>query len=125
MMPVMTIAVAGLVDASDRLGAAANRTASSSARFANAINQATGSGAPPPSVAGQALAGTAATRDLSRQLPLASDQGQPMYVPSYAEDVVAMRSAVAAYKANAKLVRVSGELGAELARLGTAPPPGR
>jgi hypothetical protein len=111
MIPALSVAVAGLVDASNRLGGAASRTVSETARFANSLNQ----GNAPPTAA---PAGTSATRDLSRTTRTPTPGGQPLYIPSFAEDAVAMRTAVAAYKANAKLVRVTSELSAELARLG-------
>lgn len=94
MRPALTIAVAGLNDATRRINAAATsivqRPAAEAKRFEEALAAQPGQPpAPTANVSGQTA------------VPLSSNA----YVPSLAEDIVNTRLAVASYKANASLIR--------------------
>jgi hypothetical protein len=103
MIPALTIAVAGMVDASQRLDrAGANTVKRAAFELPGALEKAA------PGSSGANAAGPASTTQLS------APSGLPMYVPSFAEDMVAMRSAVAAYKANAAVVRTADDIAREL-----------
>ncbi len=111
MIPALTIAVAGLVDATNRAnGAASNivqrpaREAKYSAQAASAYGQASE----------QPVAGEPGRGSMGPLSTAAPAYGTPRYVPSLAEDIVMMREAVHAYKANAKVIRALDDVTREL-----------
>lgn len=94
MRPALTIAVAGLNDATRRINATAasivQRPATEAKSFQDALSAQPGQvSAPTPSLSGQSA------------VPLSSNA----YVPSLAEDIVNTKLAVASYRANASLIR--------------------
>jgi hypothetical protein len=103
MIPAMTIAVAGMVDAAQRLDRAGASVVKKAAFPLPGESATAGS-----SEARPASSGASNTSQLSAPV------GVPLYVPSFAEDMVAMRSAVAAYKANAAVVRTADDLAKEI-----------
>jgi hypothetical protein len=132
MIPALTIAVAGLVDASQRLNAAASSTVQKGALAA--ADQARGlasyldagqakalkpggpnekAGAKASGTQSSGSAGRSSTSTLA-QFTGASAVGTPLYVPSFAEDALALRTAAAAYKANAAVVRTLDDLSQSL-----------
>ena len=106
MIAGLSIATAGMLDASNRLATAASRIAQTSTSAFSAT-----SAAASPAVA--VNAGAADTASLARQTPKAPP-GAVLYTPSYAEDIVTMKLASAAYKANAKMLKTSSDLSREL-----------
>ncbi|MGK2286145.1 hypothetical protein [Pedomonas sp. V897] len=106
MIPALGIAVSGLIDASNRAATAASNIVSDGAAAANfslhrqdvlaRYARASGSGST-ASLGGQAQPGV-----------------MPRYIPSMAEDVVMMREAVQAYKANANVIRQLDKTTSEL-----------
>jgi hypothetical protein len=109
MTPAMSISVAGMLDASTRLSTAASRIVRQSTTGYSTLAR---SGIPddaPPAATGRSMSAA----DLSDALPMGSN-GAALYTPSYAEDIVAMKMASAAYKANAKMLKASSEMSKEL-----------
>lgn len=105
MIPSLSIAASGMVDAANRLSTSASRIVR---------NQTSGFAADPglsPEVASST--GVASPSGLARETPRATP-GSVLYTPSYAEDVVTMKLASAAYKANAKILKASADLSREL-----------
>ncbi|TXG82021.1 MAG: hypothetical protein E6R12_12845 [Sphingomonadales bacterium] len=94
MRPALTIAVAGLNDATRRINAAATSIVQRPAAEAKSFQEA---------LAAQPGQAPAPTASLSGQsaVPLSNSA----YVPSLAEDIVNTKLAVASYKANASLIR--------------------
>lgn len=110
MIPALTIAVSGLVDATNRANTAADnivRNGASRSAFRLDSLEAAASYA---RAAGQ-TAGAGSTANLGGQ---AQAQPMPRYIPSMAEDMVMMREAVHAYKANAAVIRQLDETTSEL-----------
>jgi hypothetical protein len=102
----MTVSIAGLQDAATRLATAAARTVRSSA-------------APfTPEFSGRAAATIDSNPDplMHRTADLVQfpEHSANLYTPSYAEDIVSMRLAVHAYKANVRMVRAQVEMDHEL-----------
>jgi hypothetical protein len=127
MIPALTIAVAGLVDASQRLNAAAASTvqkgalpAADQARGLASYLEAGqpkalrgaggGSTAAGPNAGGS---GRSATKSLA-QFDGGAAIGTPLYIPSFAEDALTLRTAAAAYKANALVIRTLDEISESL-----------
>jgi hypothetical protein len=106
MIAGLSIATAGMLDASNRLATAASRVVRTTASAFPAPAAETS-----PAIA--VNAGVADTASLARQTPKAPP-GAVLYTPSYAEDIVAMKMASAAYKANAKMLKASSNLSREL-----------
>ncbi|MCH8685213.1 hypothetical protein [Pedomonas mirosovicensis] len=103
MIPALTIAVSGLIDATNRANTAASnivRKGTVESPFSLESQDAAASYA---RAAGQ-QEGPGNTANLSGQTQ-AQMQAMPRYIPSMAEDVVMMREAVHAYKANANVIR--------------------
>jgi hypothetical protein len=109
MTPAMSISVAGMLDASNRLSTAAARIARQPATGFNVLAR---SGTT-PDTSTAATGRSLSAADLSDALPT-SASGAALYTPSYAEDVVAMKMATAAYKANAKMLKASSDMSKEL-----------
>jgi hypothetical protein len=110
VIPALTIAVAGLVDANNRVNKAAGRIVETPAREAEAFQRMSEQASQEP--AARSAAGVGTTTSLSRAS--APAPGSPMYIPSLAEDIVVMREAVQAYKANARVIKATDELAREL-----------
>ncbi len=109
MTPAISISVAGMLDASNRLSTAAARIARAPAAGFNVL-------ASPGTTADTPVARAnrrSSAADLSDAL-LVGSSGAALYTPSYAEDVVAMKMATAAYKANAKMLKASSDMSKEL-----------
>ena len=114
MIPALTIAVSGLIDATNRANTAASnivRNGTTDSAFKLDSMEAAASYA---RAAGQpdapAGAGSGSTATLGgRQTPT-----MPRYIPSMAEDMVMMREAVHSYKANAAVIRQLDEVTSEL-----------
>lgn len=94
MRPALTIAVAGLNDATRRINAAATSIVQRPAAEAKSFEQALAAQPGQPSAPTASLTGQSA-------VPLSSNA----YVPSLAEDIVNTKLAVASYRANASLIR--------------------
>jgi hypothetical protein len=109
MTPAMSISVAGMLDASNRLSTAAARITLQPATGFNVLAR---SGTT-PDTSTAATGRSLSAADLSDALPT-SASGAALYTPSYAEDVVAMKMATAAYKANAKMLKASSDMSKEL-----------
>jgi hypothetical protein len=109
MTPAMSVSVAGLLDASTRLSTAASRISRQSATGFSNLTRSTTSDEAPPAATGRSMSAA----DLSDALPMGGN-GAALYTPSYAEDIVAMKMASAAYKANAKMLKASSEMSKEL-----------
>jgi hypothetical protein len=109
MMPALSISVAGMLDASNRLSTAASRIVRQSSTGFDTLAR---SGTPDASTA-KATSRSLSSADLSEALPF-EGSGNALYTPSYAEDVVAMKMASAAYKANAKMLKATSDLSKEL-----------
>jgi hypothetical protein len=108
MTPAMSVSVAGLLDASNKLSTAASRIVRQPAAgfdlLAGSSNR------------DETSSGTSRSRspsDLSAALPMTTS-GAALYTPSYAEDIVSMKMASAAYKANAKMLKASNDMTKEL-----------
>ena len=111
MIPAFGIAVSGLIDATTRANTAASnivRGSTAASTFSLDMMEATAS-----------YARTAAQSDADA--PPARMGGQPpvhaampRYIPSMAEDMVMMREAVNAYKANANVIRQLDQVAGEL-----------
>lgn len=113
-MAILNTALAGLQDASQRFATAASRvvraTTVEANQFIEALKEAPG--------------GNAALSGASRATPvppgststLASGNATAslLYTPSYAEDLVTIKQATAAYRANARVLRAASELDREL-----------
>lgn len=103
MIPAFNIAASGMLDAANRLNGTATSVARSTVdaqrRFADEAAM-----ADQPAAPNAKASGPGSTANLSRP------GGAPLYVPSMAEDAVAMRQAVTAYKANAKMLRTVADL---------------
>ncbi len=103
MTPGLSISVSGLADAANRLATSAARISRAPAADQRHFRSAAPVAEP--------AAGPAKTADLSFQpLPTADH----LYTPSYAEDLIAMRLAVDAYKANAKMISTYKDMDAAL-----------
>ncbi len=111
MIPALTIAVSGLIDATNRANTAAG-------------NIVRGSTAAPSAFSLEAAASYARAAG-QNEAPAASGSGKPAalggrgqsmprYIPSMAEDMVMMREAVHAYKANASVIRQLDQVTSEL-----------
>ena len=117
MIPALGIAVSGLMDATNRANTAAsnivrNSTTSSLFRLDSqeaAASYARAAGQPETEAGAGTGTGTGSTANLGGQA-----QPMPRYVPSMAEDMVMMREAVHAYKANAKVIRQLDQVTSEL-----------
>jgi hypothetical protein len=110
MTPAMSISVAGMLDASTRLSTAASRISRQNATgFSILARSGTPNEAPLTAATGRSMSAA----DLSEALPMGGN-GSALYTPSYAEDIVAMKMASAAYKANAKMLKASSEMSKEL-----------
>jgi hypothetical protein len=109
MTPAMSISVAGMLDASNRLSTAATRIARQPATGFNVLASSSTTENTPSAGTGRSLSAA----DLSDALPMGAS-GSALYTPSYAEDVVAMKMATAAYKANAKMLKASSDMSKEL-----------
>jgi hypothetical protein len=110
MTPALSVSVAGLLDASTRLSTAATRISRQSATgFSTLARSGISDNASPAAATGRSLSAA----DLSEALPMGGN-GAALYTPSYAEDIVAMKMASAAYKANAKMLKASSEMSKEL-----------
>jgi hypothetical protein len=108
MMPALSVSVAGLLDASNRLSTSATRIVKQSSVSFDALAR---SGESSSEVAPK----TSAPRSLSpNDLSEAPSPGTSLYTPSYAEDIISMKMASAAYKANAKMIKASNEMTQEL-----------
>ena len=113
MIPAFGIAVSGLIDATTRANTAASnivRGSTAASTFSLDMMEATAS-----------YARTAAQSDADAGAPPASMGRQPpvhaampRYIPSMAEDMVMMREAVNAYKANANVIRQLDQIAGEL-----------
>lgn len=111
MIPAFGIAVSGLVDATNRANTAASnivRGSTTASLFQLESQEAAASYA---RAAGQpdGGSGTGSTANLGGQA-----QPIPRYIPSMAEDMVMMREAVHAYKANANVIRQLDQVTSEL-----------
>lgn len=106
MPSALTISAAGLLDASNKLATAATRivkqTTQATAFVADVSDPPVQGEQPAPGGSGSSTSPT----QLSRGTSLAG----VLYTPSYAEDIVTLKLAAAAYKANAKLFKASSEL---------------
>jgi hypothetical protein len=109
MTPAMSISVAGMLDASTRLSTAASRISRQSATGFTILAHSGTSSEAPPAATGRSMSAA----DLSEALPMGGN-GAALYTPSYAEDIVAMKMASAAYKANAKMLKASSDMSKEL-----------
>lgn len=116
MIPALSIAVSGLIDATNRANTAASNivrgstTASSAFRLDSmeaAASYARASGQTDPAAQGET--GPGSTANLGGQA-----HPMPRYIPSMAEDMVMMREAVHAYKANASVIRQLDQVTSEL-----------
>lgn len=109
MIPALTIAVAGLIDATNRANQAAENTVRRSAAETKFSTDAAAS-------YGRASSGTAATPGGAGSTSRlgGTPRGTPVYIPSMAEDVVMMREAVSAYRANAQVIRKLDQVTREL-----------
>ena len=108
MKAAMTAAVSGMMDASARIAGAADRTARRTGEALNAAFSAQAREA-------AASDGSSRTNGAAKGLPSGLNAGavplsQSSYIPSMAEDAVTMQVAAASYKANAKVLGVTGEL---------------
>jgi hypothetical protein len=109
VLPALNIAVSGMLDAANRLNGVASSVAKSTAA-ANAVFTVDAQNTPSNTAnANPGSGGSLSTASLSKST------GSPLYVPSYAEDAVAMRQAVSTYKSNAKLLRTVADLARTLA----------
>lgn len=109
-MAILNTALAGLQDASQRFATAASRVVRATTVEANQFIEALK----------EAPSGNAALSGASRSAPvpqsststLASGNAPAalLYTPSYAEDLVTLKQAAAAYRANARVLRAAGEL---------------
>jgi hypothetical protein len=109
MTSALSVSVAGLLDASTRLSAAASRISRQSTTGFSILAHSGSSNDASPAPTGRSVSAA----DLSEALPIGSS-GAALYVPSYAEDIVAMKMASAAYKANAKMLKASSDMSKEL-----------
>jgi hypothetical protein len=109
MMPALSVSVAGLLDASNKLSTSASRIVRQSSASYSDVAQASNVAEP----AGQSSPRASSPSDLTERQPL-SLSGNAIYTPSYAEDVVSMKMATAAYKAKAKMIRASSDMAQEL-----------
>lgn len=110
MIPAFGIAVSGLIDATNRANTAASnivRGSTTASAFSQTMAEATATYA---RTAGQTDAG-AAPANVGGQPPM---HAMPRYIPSMAEDMVMMREAVNAYKANANVIRQLDQVAGEL-----------
>lgn len=115
MIPALGIAVSGLIDATNRANKAASNIVRGSTTAASAFSQE--AAASYARAAGQGDGGAGAENgpgtvpNLGGQVPA---QMMPRYIPSMAEDMVMMREAVNAYKANASVIRQLDQVTSEL-----------
>ncbi len=108
MTPSLSVSVAGLQDAASRLSTSASRVIRSATPTGW---QGFGDLASRSEISSNAsLSGPARTSDLSGTV---ASEGV-LYTPSYSEDVISMRLAVQAYKANAKMIKTHAEMADEL-----------
>ncbi len=110
MTPAMSVSLAGLLDASERLSTAATRIVCKTTGDFDAMAR-SGMGKEPTAAASGSR--TLSSADLSDSLPITAS-GSALYTPSYAEDIVAMKMASAAYKANARMLKASSDMSKEL-----------
>ena len=110
MIPALGIAVSGLIDATNRANTAASnivRGSTTASTFSQTMVEAAASYA-------RTAAQTdpdAAPANVGSQRPM---HAMPRYIPSMAEDMVMMREAVNAYKANANVIRQLDQIAGEL-----------
>lgn len=111
MIPAISVAVSGLIDASTRASSAASSIVRGSTTTPSAFSQE--AAASYARAAGQSGGGPTAGTDSA---PASGRQPSfvPRYIPSMAEDMVMMRQAVHAYKANASVIRQLDEVTSEL-----------
>jgi hypothetical protein len=112
MASVVPLSIAGLQDAAGRLSTSAARAMRSGSGFDMSRSY----------VAGETSTAVAGGPGLplvgSVHLPGAT--GDTLYQPSYAEDLLSMRLAVNAYRANVKMLKVQNELDTELLAIATS-----
>lgn len=111
MIPALTVAVSGLIDASTRANTAASNIVRGSTTAPSAFSQ--------EAAASYARASGQPTGPGTTGSGRASSTGRhpsfmPRYIPSMAEDMVMMREAVHAYKANASIIRQLDQVTSEL-----------
>ncbi len=109
MKPALSVSVAGLLDASNRLSTSASRIVRQTTTSFDSLARSGQTGAS-PAEAPPATPRSLSPSDLSDAPPL----GSSLYTPSYAEDIISMKMASAAYKANAKMIKASSEMTKEL-----------
>jgi hypothetical protein len=108
VIPALNIAVSGMLDAANRLNGAAASTVRKTSAGASLFQDAATERGPEPAAETAGSTGRGSTSGLAR------NPGAPLYIPSFAEDAVAMRQAVSAYKANAKMLRTVADLAQSL-----------
>jgi hypothetical protein len=108
MMPALSVSVAGLLDASNRLSTSASRIVRQTTTGFDVLAR---SGA---TASSDAPKGDAPRSFSPNDLSAAPLPGASLYTPSYAEDIVSMKMASAAYKANAKMIKASSDMTKEL-----------
>lgn len=116
MISGLSVSASGLQDAATRLAISASRIARSpdtagKSSFVDINTQAEFSGTSAPTH------GTGRMTELINTPPADSQ----LYTPSYSEDLLSMRLAVQAYKANAKMLRAHAEIANELLAVTGAP----
>jgi hypothetical protein len=104
MTPAMSVSVAGLQDAATRLATAASRVSRNSADSAK-ITYSDAQSSNQLNAAASPARPVSQTTRLSE--PVMADQ--LLYTPSYAEDMISMKNAIHAYKANARMIKTLGE----------------
>jgi hypothetical protein len=109
MMPALSVSVAGLLDASNRLSTSASRIVKQTTTGFDALAR-SGQTDTSPADTQSPTARSLSPASLSDAPP----PGASLYTPSYAEDIISMKMASAAYKANAKMIKASSEMTQEL-----------
>jgi hypothetical protein len=109
MTAALSISVAGLLEASNRLSTAASRIVRQSSTGFELLARSGNSS----ETSGSSMSRSFSPADLSEALPT-STSGAALYTPSYAEDIVSMKMASAAYKANARMLKASSDITKEL-----------
>lgn len=113
MIPAFGIAVSGLIDATNRANTAASnivRGSTAASAFSLDMMEAAASYARTTAHTDAAAGGSPA--NAGGQPPMYASM--PRYIPSMAEDMVMMREAVNAYKANANVIRQLDQVASEL-----------
>lgn len=111
MIPAFNAAVAGLLEATNKAATAAANIVQAPARNGGFSEQVAASYAPSPTEKPKPNTPKTSVGQLGGP-PLRG--GAPLYVPSLAEDLVLIREALHAYKANAKVIHTLDDLTREL-----------